>query len=58
MFNKNSGNYQVGVKLAGITWMLATLIPIIGILRRKRRWLCELKISNEILMLSHSHNND
>jgi hypothetical protein len=32
LFNKNSGNYQVGVKLAGITWMLATLIPIIGII--------------------------
>ena len=31
MFKKNSGNYEFGVKLAGITWMLATLIPIIGI---------------------------
>ncbi len=31
MFKKNSGNYELGVKLAGITWMLATLIPIAGI---------------------------
>ena len=32
MFKKNSGNYELGVKLAGITWILATLIPIIGII--------------------------
>jgi len=32
MFKKNSGNYKLGIKLAGITWMLATLIPVIGIL--------------------------
>lgn len=32
MFKKDSGNYEVGVKLAGITWMLATLIPIVGII--------------------------
>jgi len=32
MFKKNSGNYQLGVKLAGITWILATPIPIIGII--------------------------
>ena len=30
MFKKDSGNYQLGIKLAGITWMLATLIPIVG----------------------------
>ena len=30
MFKKESGNYQLGVKLAGVTWILATLIPIIG----------------------------
>ena len=28
MFKKNSGNYELGAKLANITWMLATLIPI------------------------------
>ena len=32
MFRKNSGNYELGVKLAGITWMIATLIPIVGII--------------------------
>jgi len=32
MFSKDSGNYQLGVKLAGITWILATIIPIIGII--------------------------
>ena len=32
MFKKNSGNYNLGVKLAGITWMLATSIPVIGII--------------------------
>ena len=32
MFKKNSGNYQLGVKLAGITWILATAIPIVGII--------------------------
>jgi hypothetical protein len=31
MFEKESGNYELGVKLANVTWMLATLIPIIGI---------------------------
>ncbi len=31
MFKKNSGNYQLGIKLASITWMLATAIPIAGI---------------------------
>jgi hypothetical protein len=31
MFKKGSGNYQFGLKLARITWMLATLIPVIGI---------------------------
>jgi len=32
MFGKNSGNYQLGVKLAGVTWILATAIPIVGII--------------------------
>ncbi len=32
MFKKKSGNYQLGVKLAGITWILATTIPIVGII--------------------------
>ena len=32
MFKKNSGNYQLGIRLAGITWMLATAIPIVGII--------------------------
>lgn len=31
MFKKESGNYELGVKLALITWMLATLVPIVGI---------------------------
>jgi len=31
MFKEKSGNYKLGIKLAGITWALATLIPIIGI---------------------------
>jgi|Deesub1362B_J571_1020462.scaffolds.fasta_scaffold00232_14 hypothetical protein len=31
MFKKNSGNYEVGVKLAGVTWGLATVTPIFGI---------------------------
>ncbi len=30
LFERGSGNYELGVKLASITWMLATLIPIIG----------------------------
>ena len=32
MFKEKSGNYELGIKLAGITWGLATLIPIIGII--------------------------
>lgn len=31
MFKKNSGNYGLGVKLASITWTVATSVPIIGI---------------------------
>jgi len=31
MFKKKSGNYSLGVKLAGITWPLLTLLPIVGI---------------------------
>ena len=30
MFKKDSGNYQFGVRFAGITWMLATIAPIVG----------------------------
>ncbi len=30
LFNKNSGSYRLGIRLAGMTWGLATLIPIIG----------------------------
>jgi len=30
MFKKNSGSYQLGVTLAGITWMFATVTPIGG----------------------------
>ena len=30
MFKEKSGNYELGIKLAGIIWGLATLIPIIG----------------------------
>lgn len=32
MFEKGSGDYGFGVKLAGVTWVLTTLIPIVGIL--------------------------
>jgi len=32
MFGENSGNYQLGVKLAGVTWILVTAIPIVGII--------------------------
>ena len=32
MFGKNSGNYRLGVKLAGVTWILVTAIPIVGII--------------------------
>ena len=31
LFKEKSGNYEVGVKLAGITWGLLTIIPIIAI---------------------------
>ncbi len=30
MFKKDSGNFQLGIKLAGATWMIATLTPIFG----------------------------
>ncbi len=30
LFKKNSGNYELGGKLASITWMLAMFLPIIG----------------------------
>jgi len=30
IFEKNSGNYRFGVKLATVTWTLAMLIPITG----------------------------
>lgn len=32
MFKKNSGNRELGFKLASITWFLATIFPIVGIL--------------------------
>jgi len=32
MFKERSGNYKLGIKLAGITWGLATLIPVVGII--------------------------
>ncbi|RLI55425.1 MAG: hypothetical protein DRO93_11945 [Candidatus Thorarchaeota archaeon] len=32
MFKERSGNYESGIKLAGITWGLATLMPVIGII--------------------------
>ena len=32
MFKKNSGNYELGVKLAGVTWGLATVVPIIAMI--------------------------
>jgi hypothetical protein len=32
LFKQNSGNYELGVKLANVTWILvATILPIIGI---------------------------
>jgi len=31
LFEEKSGNYQLGVKLAGLTWGLLTIIPIIAI---------------------------
>ena len=31
LFKEKSGNYEVGVKLTGITWGLLTIIPIIAI---------------------------
>jgi len=30
MFKKDSGSYRFGVRFAGITWMLATIAPIVG----------------------------
>ena len=30
MFKKNSGDYERGVKLAGITWGLVIIVPVIG----------------------------
>jgi len=32
MFKEKSGNYELGIKLAKITWGLATIIPIIAML--------------------------
>jgi len=32
LFKNNSGNYELGGKLAGITWMLAMFFPLIGII--------------------------
>ena len=30
LFKQNSGNYELGGKLAGVTWMLAMFLPLIG----------------------------
>ena len=48
MFSKDSGNYQLGAKLAGITWMLATFIPIIGIVIVL---LIDYSLSNLVLLI-------
>lgn len=32
LFKKNSGNYELGGKLAGVTWMLAMFFPLIGMI--------------------------
>ncbi len=32
MFKKGTGNYKLGVKLAGITWGFASLFPVLGII--------------------------
>jgi uncharacterized protein YacL len=32
LFKKNSGNYELGRKLASITWMLAMFFPLIGMI--------------------------
>jgi len=32
LFRKNSGNYELGGKLASITWMLAMFFPLIGMI--------------------------
>ena len=39
LFKRNSGNYELGGKLAGITWMLAMFLPLIGmIIALKLNW--------------------
>ncbi len=45
---EKSGNYELGVKLAGITWMLATLIQVIGILATL---ILNYSLSNLILLI-------
>ncbi len=32
LFSRNSGNYRLGITLATLTWGIATLLPIFGIL--------------------------
>ena len=30
LFARGSGNYRLGVKLAAVTWMVATVVPVVG----------------------------
>ena len=48
VFGKDSGNYQLGAKLAGITWMLATFTPVIGIIIAL---LINYSLSNLLLLI-------
>ncbi len=32
MFKRNSGNYELGIKLAAIVWSFATVVPILGMI--------------------------
>lgn len=32
MFKRNSGNYELGIKLAAIVWSFATIVPMIGMI--------------------------
>ncbi len=47
LFDKNSGNYTLGLKLATITWGLATLLPILGI---SAALLINFSVTNLILL--------
>lgn len=46
LFKEKSGDYKLGVKLAGITWMFAAVIPIIGMI-----FILLINFSNYILIL-------